>query len=809
MWRSALVAGLFALHPLHVESVAWVAERKDVLSTFFFLLTLLAYARYVEKTRPASRTIGGSKAGLPTDVARFTFHVSRHYMLALGLFALGLMSKPMLVTLPFLLLLLDFWPLHRLPSSNPLAHPRATGFAALLLEKIPFLGLAMVSSIITFLVQKKAEAIGLPFSLRLGNAVASYVRYLGKTFWPADLSILYPHPGIYYYSPGTDLQHVPAQAWSAWQTIAAAALLAAVSLVALRRWKRQPWFGLGWFWYLGTLVPVIGIVQVGVQAMADRYTYIPLIGVFVCVVWGAAELLERLRGGGAATPQGVMGADPSAGSAQVPRSPRCGLWWPAAFATAGVAALTACGLATHRQVQYWHNNRTVFEHALAVNPNNPIAHCHIGQDFGNQGDHTAAMAHFRAALDADPHCTEALYYLGLSYELQGKPEAAIEQLESAVRLNPGHELAHLHLGMLLQKRGKTQEACTQFGLAAGINPENAEARRRLGLGLLELGETAEAQTQLAEAVRLEPDNGEARDALTKLVLKDGNLAEAEAQFRRLVKLRPADAEFRMNLGGVLWRRGKQNEAMAQYAEAARLNPRHPAAHYNLGFGLAALGRPIEAINEFTQALQLKPDYIDALTELGRVLAGMGRFEEATARFQEAARLCPTNANFHLNLANALMMAGQTNAAAASFAAALRVEPGLAEKLVQAGKSLANQGQPDAALARFRTALALKPDWAEALNDLAWVLATHPEARVRNGPEAVRLAERACETSGGKEARFWATLDAAYAETGRFAEAISTAEKARDLAQAAHQDQVVRAAEARLALYRKQQPFHHQ
>jgi protein O-mannosyl-transferase len=809
MWRSALVAGLFALHPLHVESVAWVAERKDMLSTFFFLLTLLAYARYVEGTHPASRIAGGPEAGLPSGVSRFTFHVSRRYMVALGLFALGLMSKPMLVTLPFVLLLLDFWPLQRLPSSNSPAHPRAAGLAALVLEKIPFLGLAMISSVVTFLVQKKAEAIGLPVGLRLSNAVASYIRYLGKTFWPSNLSILYPHPSIYYYSPGMDPQHVPARAWPVWLTVAAALLLVAVSLAALRRWKRQPWFGLGWFWYLGTLVPVIGIVQVGAQAMADRYTYIPLIGIFICLVWGAAELLERLRPGAAGAPQFETGAVASGGGVRVPTEPRRSFGDRVGIAVAGAAVLTACALATHHQVKYWHNNRTIFEHALAVNPNNPIAHCHIGQDFGNHGDHESAMAHFRAALTADPHCTEALYYLGLSFELQGKPEAAIEQFESAVRLNPGHELAHLHLGTLLQKRGKTEEACTQFGLAAGINPENAEARRRLGLGLLDLGETAEAQTQLAEAVRLDPDNEEARDALTKLVLKDGNLAEAEAQFRRLVNLRPADAEFRINLGGVLWRRGRRDEAMSEYVKAARLNPRHPAARYNLGFGLAAMGRPVEAISEFTQALQLKPDYLDALTELGRVLAGMGRFDEAAVRFREAARLCPTNANFHLNLANALMMAGQTNDAAASFAAALRAQPDLAEKLVQAGKTLANQGQPDAALARFRTALTLKPDWAEALNDLAWVLATHPEARVRNGPEAVRLAERACESSGGKEARFWATLDAAYAETGRFAEAISTAEKARDMALTAHEEQVARAAEARLALYRKQQPFHHQ
>jgi tetratricopeptide (TPR) repeat protein len=860
-WRSAFVAGFFALHPLHVESVAWAAERKDVLSALFFVLTLSAYVLYAEawaKWRATSvkcqvpgvtsqvpgpkpkvsspegqagsresHWLGVEGAGPVTGarpqevqdvsrtaessdrVSRITHssaealakadHASLYYFLSLSLFALGLMSKPMLVTVPFVLLLLDFWPLKRAGWKDTVSR---LNWVALLREKVPFFGLALISSVITYMAQGRGHAVTivLPLWVRLGNAVVSYWKYLGKTIWPTDLSILYPHPATRY--PVTEL-------WPGWLLGAAAlALVAVIVLVAIRR-QRAPWSTVGWLWYVGLLVPVIGLVQVGQQAMADRYTYLPLIGIFIGVVWGTAEMSANAR------------------------------WASRLLGAVGVVALVVCAAVTQRQVQYWRNNLTVFEHALAVNPNNSVALCHVGIELGEQKKYEAAIQEFEQALKADPNSAEAYYGLGYTLENLGKLPDAMEQYRNALRARPWYEPARSRLGTTLWSLGQLEQALTEYEAALRQNPDDLEVQYRLGMALLRLGQPAQAVPHLGYVAQANPDFGNVIDQLTEVLLAQGKLAEAAGRLSEVVARFPANASARLNLGRVLLQNGKPDQAMAQYQEALRLDPANPAAHYLLGTALSLQDKLAEAASELAEAIRLNPDYLAARVRLGEVLAGRRKMNEAVNEFREAVRLSPTNASLVLNLANTLLMAGRTNEAAPYFAEAVRLRPDLPEKLAETARALAGQGNVPAAIARFTTALylkpeaqscfelaglllhqgnakeavnryqqalQLKPDWIAAMNQLAWVLATDQNAEVRNGAEAVRLAERACELDGGKDPRLLATLAAAYAETGKFAEAVATGEKAKALATAAGQNEIVAEIGAEIAAYQKQMPW---
>jgi len=373
--RSAFVAVLFALHPLHVESVAWVAERKDVLSTTFAMLTLWSYVRFVESPR------------------------ARTYLPMILLYGLGLMTKPMLVTLPFVLLLLDYWPLRRM-ASRPLR--------ALIVEKLPLFVLAALSSAVTMVVQR-AEALSsltaLPFSRRISHAVTSYVGYLARAFWPADLAVFYPYP------PALPLGEV----------LAAAVLLVGVTVTVLRMARAYPYLPVGWLWYLGTLVPVIGIVQAGLHSMADRHTYVPLIGIFIIVAWGVPDLLAR-----------------------VPRR-------QAVLAIGACAVSAACALITWRQLGHWHDSGTLFEHALAVTTDNFVAHNNLGEERMRQGRVREASEHFREAVRLEPRFALAHVNLGGALFSDGRIEEAIAQHAEALRLSPDDADAHYNLGVALYR----------------------------------------------------------------------------------------------------------------------------------------------------------------------------------------------------------------------------------------------------------------------------------------------------------------------------------------------------------------------
>jgi tetratricopeptide (TPR) repeat protein len=448
LWPSAMIAALFAWHPLHVESVAWVAERKDVLSTCFALLALLNYVRWV-------------KSPARTDLSTPPPCRSGTYWLALTFFALGLMSKPMLVTLPCVMLLLDFWPLQRMRQVDLHASTGAR-LKRLAVEKWPFFVLTLASCAVTILAQR-AEAIApltkYSFGLRLENVVTAYAAYLFKTFWPAHLAVFYP-----LLQPD-------------WTTVAlAAAVLLAISGWVWWRAQSQPWLAVGWLWYLGTLVPVIGLLQVGDQALADRYTYFPLIGIFFAATWAARDFAHHFR---------------------------LANWW---LAVAAALVLAACLAVTELQLRYWQSSETLFTRALAVTADNAPARLNLGEAFQAEHRPAEALAEYRQALKLDPACYQVYNNLGRLLNDEGKPAEALEYCRTAVALYPNSPPSHNGLGMVLAELGHFDEALGEFSAASRLDPHYAAPLFQTGRVLLKLGRDAEALPRFQEALRREPGN---------------------------------------------------------------------------------------------------------------------------------------------------------------------------------------------------------------------------------------------------------------------------------------------------------------
>lgn len=508
LWRSLIVAGLFGLHPLRVESVAWAAERKDVLSMLFFLLTLFAYRKYTTAT---SRS-----------------HRIQTYLLALILYTLGLMSKPMLVSLPVLLFLIDFWPLARF-QTNP--------FKTLVIEKLPFAGLALVFCAVTIMAQQASTQMveQLTTAGRLENAFVSYARYVWKTIWPIHLAVFYPHPG----------------SWPVAITLLSLLLVGCITAIALYLHKRCSAFTIGWLWFLVALVPTIGLIQVGRQSIADRYTYIPSIGFFIGLVWLATSVLAKSS-----------------------------LSHPAKLILAAVPILLCSGL-TYRQSGFWKNGVTLFNHAIAVTDKNYLAHCNLGTALNARGDTEGAIREYQIALRLLPGDVNTRNSLGSFFLEHNRPDEAIEQFRIAIQYAPNFAEAHNNLGYALLKRGDLAAAIRELEAALKLNPKDYRVHVNLASAALASGQAAQAIDELKSAVVLEPGDIITRFSLGNLLFNVGRIDEAIEQFEAVLKLSSTNAEVHTNLGIALARKGRNDEAIAHFKEVLRLKPNDPGAEAQL------------------------------------------------------------------------------------------------------------------------------------------------------------------------------------------------------------------------------------
>ena len=603
VWRSAFVAALFAWHPLHVESVAWIAERKDVLSAFFWFLTMWAYARYV------------------CELVKQNSKFKLYYALALLFFALGLMSKPMLVTVPFVLLLLDFWPLGRLKpvqtaatASSQIRKGKAQAAGKtifpgrLLWEKIPFLVMSAGLCVVTFCIQKHGGAMltgrDLPFASRIENALLSYLRYIEKMFWPGHLAGLYLRSGE----------------WSLWLAVLAALALLIVTIFVVKQRRGRPWLAMGWFWYLGTLVPVLGIVQVGMQSMADRFTYVPLVGLFIIVSWGGCELARAVR------------------------LPDIALW------AAAIAALAVCMGLSARQIGYWKDSETLFNRMIAATPNNYMAHYNIANIYSRAGKADEAAMHYKAALQEEPNYADAHNnFAGLLLE-QKRYDEAIEHYSAAIRIKPQY-LYYFNLGNALADAASARHDTNEF----------AEAVRTYG-----------------QALELDPGASDAHNNLGMTWDAQGREDEAAAEFSEAVRLKPGFELAHFNLGNALSRLGKLDEAIAEYRAAAQLNPDRAETHNGLGIAYAMQNKMNAAAQEFKEVVRLQPDNAAANGNLGNALASQNRIDESIPYYLAALRLNPKDFQTEFNLGLSLSRRGDRAGAESHYRQAVRLKPDYGE-----------------------------------------------------------------------------------------------------------------------------------
>jgi tetratricopeptide (TPR) repeat protein len=590
--KSAFVAGLFALHPLHVESVAWASERKDVLCACFFLLTLIAYAWYAEgmagrrkpeirnpksETNPKAERVKRPGAGPPLAIL---------YLLSMFLFTLALLSKPMAVTLPFVLLLLDYWPLGRIRGGQS-NKSRIQQWLVLLLEKVPFFILSAASCRVTYLVQRHGGAVSTSVSLgdKIQNALVAYATYILNMLWPHDLAVLYPHPGH----------------WPIPTVVAASCTLLVITVVTALLQPRCRYLFTGWCWYLGMLVPVIGLIQVGVQSMADRYTYLPLIGIFIMIVWSAGDLIVVV--GQVASSLGGPGRLLSEMRMKI------------AVASVAGTCLAACAVLTVNQIEYWQTSETLFRRTASVTKNNYLAYNNLGYYLSGRGNIQEAMENYRQALEINPQYEDAWNNMGFALAALKRYPEAIAHYEAALRIRPKHTEVHNNLGNALADIGRIDDAIQHYRIVLAEAPEHADAHNNLGIALAMKGEYPEAIEHFQKAIRYKRNYASAHSNLGNAYAVQHKLPEAVAEYRESLRLNPDDPQAHNNLGNALAEQGQLEAAAKEYEFAIRLNADNPEAHFNLGLALARQGNRDQATSHLREALRLKPTYEEARKQL--------------------------------------------------------------------------------------------------------------------------------------------------------------------------------------------------
>lgn len=575
---SALVALCFALHPLSVDSVAWISERKNVLSTLFWMLTMLAYIPY-------SRRPG-------------VFN----YLIVFFVFTLGLLAKPMLVTLPCVLLLMDFWPLGRVRAFQVTAGNRTFSqitVAKLLLEKVPLIAASLTAILIS---SHSLKVMGVflntaqvPMLIRIENAIVSYVKYLVKIIWPANLAPFYPFP-----------VSIPA-----WQVFSATGVLAAISAMVIIQLKKRPWLAVGWFWFLGTLFPVSGLVQGGLwPEMADRWAYIPQIGIFIIVAWPISRMI------GSGTTQGNVTA-----------------------VTVG-ALLTILSAVTWVQIGHWKNSTTLFSHALAVTGPNAIVHRNLGQALLEKKDYDGAIAHYRKSTEFNSLRPEVHANLAAALLAKDKPQAALKHYKASIKLRPHEPSYYVKAGLILIGAGKSREALALFNKAVSLEPEDIVARYNRGYCLADTG----------------------------------NFESGEQEVLKTLVLAPESAETYYNIGAFYGKFQRPDKAARYLKKALARNPDHAAANFNLGIIAVGQNETKSAELFFIAAVTTRHEHIDARNNLGLLYAKTGRPFKAIEQFQKALETDPGDVLVRFNLADTLMQAGSIAAASTQYAQILKVDP---------------------------------------------------------------------------------------------------------------------------------------
>jgi tetratricopeptide (TPR) repeat protein len=543
LWQSSFVAALFALHPLHVESVAWIAERKDVLSALFWFLTLLIYSEYVAKRKPVL------------------------FMLTLFSFTLGLMAKPMLVTLPIIMLLMDFWPLDRYRSDeNKQCGQQLFGNIIILVkEKIPFFVCSLFSCVMTIYSQQQAGAVSffseIPFWIRFENALTAYVKYIVKTFWPVGLGVYYP---FHLYIP-------------LWQAISSFLVLLIFSVVVILARRRYPFFLVGWFWFLVSLLPVIGLIQVGGQSMADRYSYIPLIGLFIMLAWGVPEISKGIK------------------------------YREFILALPACLVIFAITVLTWQQIGYWRDSISLYKHTLQFTDNSYLVNNNLGRALAEKGDIDAAILEYQKVLRIFPNDPVTLINLGDAYAKQGNLEAAIQAYQDALRKRPDNTDALNGLGIIFSRIKDHDASIEEFRKALRIKPNDSIIHYNLGIAFAAKGNTNAAIQEYQEALRINPVYSDAHYNLGRALSNKGDLDIAIHEFQETLRINPNNAEAHNHLGISFASKGKLDIAIQEFQKALQLNPNNSDMHNNLGFTFALKGDLDAAIQEYQVALRISPN----------------------------------------------------------------------------------------------------------------------------------------------------------------------------------------------------------